>query len=76
MFKCQDNEEKLQRATMLVDIMSQHCDDASFSSFCESLVTFGQKHIVDNYLRRNDARNLQSPGNDAVVFCKYKLKIQ
>jgi len=47
---------------MLVNIMSRHCDDDSFSSFRESLIEVGQQPVVDKYLRRRNTPNLQAPG--------------
>ena len=53
--------DKLHRATLLVDILHR-CDDALFPAFSESLITVGQRHVVDTYLRRDGAGDLQPPG--------------
>ena len=57
-----DRNDKLQRATKLVDIMSRHCDDESFSAFRESLIEVDQQRVVDKYFRRRNMANLQAPG--------------
>jgi len=54
--------DRLQRATKLVDIMSRHCDDDSFSAFCESLIEVDQQRVVEKYFRRRNTANLQAPG--------------
>ena len=68
MLKCQalDRNDRLQRATTLVNTMSRHCDDDSFSAFRESLIEVGQKRVVDKYFRRRNAANLHAPGRPIV----------
>jgi len=61
-FKCQAVDDRLQRATMLVNIMSHHCDDDSFSAFRECVMAVGQQRVVDKYFRRTNTANLQAPG--------------
>jgi len=63
-FKCQavDESNRIQRATNLVNFLSNCCNEASFSAFCDSLVAVGQERVVDTYFRRNDAGNIQTPG--------------
>jgi len=61
-FQAVDRNDKLQRAAMLVDILSRHRDDETLSAFCESLIEVGQKDIVDTYLRRTDAGSRQASG--------------
>jgi len=50
-----DRNDRIQRATMLINIMLHHCDNVQFSEFCGSLIAVGQQRIVDRYLRRNEA---------------------
>jgi len=50
--------ERLRRTRRLLDILSE-CEDEQFSSFCEALITDGQRHIVDTYLRRDNTADQQ-----------------
>ena len=54
MFNCQaeDRNNRLQRATVLVDFLCRRCNDDTLSAFCESLIELEQKDVVDTYLRR------------------------
>jgi len=45
--------ERMQSARRLLDILSG-CEDELFPSFCDALITDGQRHIVDTYLRRDN----------------------
>jgi len=47
---------------MLVDFLSRHCDDETFSAFCESLIEVGQQKIVDQFFTCKDAENRQTSG--------------
>ena len=57
-FKCQavDPDNKSQRATKLVDILSRHCDDVSV--FCKSLIAVRQQRLVDKYFTGKHAESL------------------
>ena len=57
MFKCQavDRNDRLQRASMLVDILCRQCTDDTFSAFRESLVEVGQQGIVDHFFTGKNA---------------------
>jgi len=57
-----DRNDRLQRATKLVNIMLRDCDDDSFSAFRESLIEVGQQRVVDKYFKRRNTANLQAPG--------------
>ena len=46
-----DTIERRERSRRLLDMLSE-CEDELFSSFCDALITDGQTHIVDTYLRR------------------------
>ena len=54
--------DKLQRATMLVNIMAHDCDDDLLSAFCESLIEVDQQRVVDKYFSHRNTANLQAPG--------------
>ena len=57
-----DRKDKIQRATMLVDILSRHCGNESFTAFRESLVEVGQKAVVHQFFARTDAGSRQTSG--------------
>ena len=59
-----DRNDKIQRATMLVNILSRHCDDETFTAFRESLIAVGQQRIVDQFFSRTrkNVENRQTPG--------------
>jgi len=54
--------DRLQRATKLVNIMSRHCDDNLLSAFCASLIEVDQQRVVDKYFSHRNTANLQAPG--------------
>jgi len=72
-FNCQavDRDDRLQRATILVDMLSRYCSDDSLSALCESLIADGQQRVVDKYLRREDVERPQSPGTHTILCQQY-----
>jgi len=72
-FNCQavDRDDRLQRATTLVDILSRYCNDDSLSALCESLIADGQQRVVDKYLTRKDTEHPQSPGTHTILGQQY-----
>ena len=55
-----DRNDKLERAIMLVDVLSRHCDDVSV--FCESLIAVEQQRVVDKFFTSKDTACLQTSG--------------
>ena len=61
-YQAVDRNNGLQRATMLVDTLSRHCDDVTFLAFRESLIAVGQQRIVDQFFTRTETVIRQTSG--------------
>jgi len=63
-FKCQavDRNDKLERATKLINIVCRNRHYDTFKAFCESLIKVGQQRVVDKYFPSKDTWNLPSSG--------------
>lgn len=75
LYQAVDSNDRQQRALRLIDMVSE-CEDELFSSFCDALITDGQTHIVDNYLRRdNAAQQQQQTGKQRLKFVTFFVVI-